>query len=89
MGRVPVDLGELVEHWTLLEDERGLIAGKRGATRLGFALLLNFYTREGRFPRGRSELPDDTVDFVGRKLSSWMRPAGVIFRPRAPDLWVS
>ena len=23
-----------------------------------------------------------------RKLSSWMRPAGVIFRLRAPDLWV-
>ncbi|HZM66318.1 MAG TPA: DUF4158 domain-containing protein, partial [Nakamurella sp.] len=68
MGREPVDLGELVEHWTLLEDERGLIAGKRGATRLGFALLLKFYTREGRFPRGRSELPDDAVDFVGRQV---------------------
>jgi len=68
MGREPVDLGELVEHWTLLEDERGLIAGKRGATRLGFALLLKFYMREGRFPRGRSELPDDAVDFVGRQV---------------------
>jgi hypothetical protein len=30
----------LVEHLTLLEDERGLIAGKRGATRLGFRLVV-------------------------------------------------
>ena len=68
MGRVPVDLGELVEHWTLLEDERPLVAGMRGATRLGFALLLKFYTREGRFPRGRSELPYDAVDFVSKQV---------------------
>jgi hypothetical protein len=48
-----VDLDELVEHWTLLDDERELVAGKRGPTRLGFALLLKFYARAGRFPRGR------------------------------------
>lgn len=53
MGRVPVDLGELVEHWTLLDDEQEMVAGKRGATKLGFALLLKFYTRYGRFPAGR------------------------------------
>jgi integrase len=29
---VRVDLDELVEHWTLLDDERELIAGKRGPT---------------------------------------------------------
>jgi hypothetical protein len=48
-----MDLDELVEHWTLLDDERELAAGKRGPTRLGFALLLKFYARAGRFPRGR------------------------------------
>ena len=53
---VLVDLDELVEHWTVLEDERELVAGKRGPTRLGFALMLKFYTRSGRFPRGRAEL---------------------------------
>ncbi len=31
MGR-SIDLGELVEHWTLLDDERELVAGKRGGT---------------------------------------------------------
>ena len=33
-------------------DELNLVAGKRGATKLGFALLLRFYTERGRFPRG-------------------------------------
>jgi hypothetical protein len=30
-----LDLDELVEHWTLLDDEQALIAGKRGPARLG------------------------------------------------------
>lgn len=63
-----VDLDELVEHWTLLDDERELIAGKRGPTRLGFALILKFYARAGRFPRGRSELDDDAAAFVARQV---------------------
>jgi hypothetical protein len=63
-----MDLDELVEHWTLLEDERELAGRKRGATRLGFALLLRFYARAGRFPRGRSELAADAVEFVARQV---------------------
>lgn len=50
MGRLPVGMDELVEHWTVLDDERELVAGKRGATRLGFALLLKYYTRHGLTP---------------------------------------
>jgi hypothetical protein len=41
MERVPLSLDELVDGWTLVGDERDLIAGKRGATRLGFAVLLS------------------------------------------------
>jgi hypothetical protein len=52
-----MDLDELVEHWTLLDDERELAAGKRGPTRLGFALLLKFYAGAGRFPRGGRSWP--------------------------------
>jgi len=58
---VPMDLDELVDHWTLLKDERELVAGKRGPTRLGFALLLKFCARTGRFPRGRAELDDNAI----------------------------
>src|SRR5215217_3961738 len=64
----PLELDELVEHWTLLDDERELVAGKRGATRLGFVLLLKFYSRHGRFPRGRGELADEAVEFVARQV---------------------
>ncbi len=55
-------------HWTVLEDERELVAGKRGATRLGFALLLKFFTRHGRFPRGGVDLPGEVVAFVAKQV---------------------
>jgi hypothetical protein len=45
-----------------------LIAGKRGPTRLGFALLLKFYACAGRFPRGRAELADEAIEFVARQV---------------------
>ena len=61
-------MDELVEHWTVLGDERDLVAGKRGATRLGFVLLLKFYTRYGRFPRGRAELPDEVVEHLALQV---------------------
>lgn len=63
-----MDEDELIEHWTLVGDELGQVAGKRGPTRLGFALLLKHYTRHGRFPRGRSELPDEAVAYVARQV---------------------
>jgi hypothetical protein len=65
---VSVELDELVEHWTLLDGDRELVAGKRGATRLGFALLLKFYIRHGRFPNGPEELPEEAVGFVARQV---------------------
>ncbi|GGO99123.1 putative transposase [Wenjunlia tyrosinilytica] len=68
MARTPLDLDELVEHWTLLKDEQVLVSGKRGATRLGFAVLLKFYTQYGRFPRNRAELPGEAVEFVARQV---------------------
>ncbi|MFF1834792.1 Tn3 family transposase [Streptomyces sp. NPDC058231] len=68
MARTPLDLDELVEHWTLLKDEQALVSGKRGATRLGFAMLLKFYTQYGRFARNRAELPGEAVEFVARQV---------------------
>ncbi|MGI8313384.1 DUF4158 domain-containing protein [Saccharopolyspora hattusasensis] len=67
MGR-KVDEDELIERWTLVGDELGQVAGKRGATRLGFALLLKFYTHWGRFPRGRGELPGEAIGYVARQV---------------------
>ncbi len=33
------DVDELIEFWTLLDEDRELLIGKRGASALGFALL--------------------------------------------------
>ncbi|MGW2894925.1 DUF4158 domain-containing protein [Streptomyces sp. NPDC001212] len=78
VARTPLDLDELVEHWTLLKDEQGLVSGKHGATRLGFAVLLKFYTQYGRFPRGRFELPGEAVEFVAGQVPARART------PRTP-----
>ena len=59
---------ELIEHWTLAGEEPGLLAGKRGPTRLAFALMLKFHQQHGRFPRGRTDLPDEAVEFVARAV---------------------
>ena len=67
MGR-EVDQGELIDCWTLVGDKLKLVSGKRGAMKLGFALLLRFYTERGRFPRGCSEIPSAAVDYVARQV---------------------
>ncbi|WP_051570747.1 transposase [Cryptosporangium arvum] len=70
-----------------IQTARELIAGKRGPTRLGSALLLKFYTRAGRFPRGRSDLPAEAVAFVDRQVDEqrgdpgfyeWFTPTDVL-----------
>jgi hypothetical protein len=83
MDRMPLGLDELVERWTVLADDQDLIAGKRGATRLGFALLLRFFTQYGRFLEGRSELPDEAVEFVARQVKVRRRTWGSTNGPTA------
>lgn len=88
----PLSLGELIEHWTLREDEVGLVAVKHGDSKLAFALLLRFYGRYGRFPRSRGELHPDAVEFMARALGAdqaelagydW---SGRAIEPRSPGL---
>ena len=47
---VKLDEDELIEHWTLVGDELGQVAGKLGPTRLGFSLLLKFYAQAWPVP---------------------------------------
>jgi hypothetical protein len=61
-----LDENELVGNWTLVGDELDQLSGRRGATKLGFALLLRFYALNGRFPTGRAEFPDQVVAYVAR-----------------------
>lgn len=60
---------DLVASWTLVEqDERDLVAYKRGTTRLGFALMLKFFEIEARFPRHAGEYPPAAVAYVARQV---------------------
>ena len=61
-----LDEDELIGNWTLVGDELEQLSGRRGATKLGFALLLRFYAVHGRFPAGRGEIPDQAVAHVAR-----------------------
>jgi hypothetical protein len=61
-----LDDDELIGNWTLIGDELEQLSGRRGTTKLGFALLLRFYVVHGRFPAGRSEIPDQAVAHVAR-----------------------
>ena len=63
-----LDQDELIDRWTLVGEELGLVATKRGAAKLGFAVMLRFYSERGRFPRGRSEIPDNVVEYVARQV---------------------
>ncbi|MGP3965770.1 Tn3 family transposase [Nonomuraea sp. 3N208] len=63
-------MDELVDHWTVLSDEADLVNAKHENTRLPFALLLKYYTQHGRFPRGRSDFPDEVVDYVARQTKT-------------------
>ena len=59
---------ELVEHWTLDVEDRALLDNKTGATRLGFAVLLKFFRREGRFPQHKNEVPGIVITFLATQV---------------------
>lgn len=58
---------ELQEAWTLGPDEHALVSGKRGSTRLGFAVLLRLFAHKGRFPYPE-EVNAEEVAHVARQI---------------------
>ena len=66
---------ELAEHWTLSPAEREAVGNKRGATRLGFTVLLKFIQLEGRFPRHAREVPTAVIEYMAPQLGL------------SPELW--
>jgi len=68
MKAAGVDVDEMIEFWTLLDEDRVLLAGRRGPTALGLAVLLKYYSRHGRFPRGRSDVADEVIAFIAGQL---------------------
>jgi hypothetical protein len=58
------DIEELIEHFTLGEDDLKILANKTGATRLGCALLLKCFQLEGCFPSAKYEIQRSVVDYL-------------------------
>ena len=59
---------EQTEHWSIDAEARELILQKKGANRLGFALLLKFFQLKGRFPEKKNEIPRVVQVFVAEQL---------------------
>lgn len=59
---------ELVEQFTLSEDEIRLLPKKNEANRLGFAVLLKFFQVNARFPQSRRETPKPIVSYLAQQL---------------------
>lgn len=62
------DIEELIEYFTLVEDDLEALANKTGPTRFGYALLLKCFQYEGRFPSARHEISKDVVNYVANQL---------------------
>lgn len=62
------DIEELIEHFTLLEEDLEMLGNKTGPTRLGRALLLKYFQYEGRFPPARHDIPKSVVNYVAHQL---------------------
>ena len=59
---------DIVFDWTLVDEDRRLIANKAGATRLGFAVILKYFQLHGQFPRSARQLPRAAVGYVARQV---------------------
>nr|WTB12019.1 DUF4158 domain-containing protein [Streptomyces antimycoticus] len=59
---------DLIEVWTLLEDDMKRVRNKSGTTRLGLALLLKFFEVEARFPESAKEVPVAAVEYVAQQV---------------------
>src|SRR5215813_5560428 len=58
----------LIEHWMLSIWDLAQLGNKTGATRLGFALLLKFFQRMGRFPAFKNEVAGQVIAFVATQV---------------------
>jgi TnpA family transposase len=59
---------DLIVDWTLLPTEAGLVGNKRGPARLGFAVLLKFFQREGRFPQRPQDVSPAAVAHLATQV---------------------
>ncbi|GGY89484.1 DUF4158 domain-containing protein [Streptomyces nitrosporeus] len=59
---------DLIEVWTLLEEDQERLRNRSGANRSGFALLLKFFEVEARSPEDAGEIPASAVAYVAQQM---------------------
>jgi TnpA family transposase len=63
-------LDELIDHWTVLPDDRLLMERyKTTPNKLGVVLLLKYFEIEGRFPHRQRDIPQAAVEFMARQVN--------------------
>jgi Domain of unknown function (DUF4158) len=76
---------ELIEHWMLSAWDLAQLGNKTGATRLGFAIVLKFFQRAGRFPTFKNEVPGVVITFVATQAGVPADGSGVSIWKRRPQ----
>ncbi|MGP0085535.1 MAG: DUF4158 domain-containing protein [Steroidobacteraceae bacterium] len=66
------------ESWTLGLADKAVVATKRRANQLSFAVLLLFYRSRGRFPRHASEIELETIVAVAGQIGAAVEPIDVV-----------
>jgi TnpA family transposase len=59
---------ELIEYYTLTPNELQLIFKKNGSNRLGFAVLLKYFQKEGKFPETKENISDEILEYISKQL---------------------
>lgn len=62
------EVDELIESWTLLPKEMELLGNKTGENRIGFAVLLKFFSNVAQFPLHPSEVPETVVTYIAKQV---------------------
>ena len=58
---------DLIEHFTISDEERKLLSKKPSSGKVAFAVLLKFYQYEGRFPSRKVEVPKSVASYIARQ----------------------
>lgn len=59
---------EIVENYTLLDEEQRFVKANAAHNKLGNALLLKFFQTRARFPEDRKEIPRQAVEYIAQQL---------------------
>jgi len=61
---------ELAASWHVGESELSFLGRRTGLNRVGLAVLLKFFQKEGRFPSSMRSIPTDILIFVADTIYS-------------------